>query len=158
MRIKAKDILPKKVTIVNRLLGVDNDSGKDIFYKKTLKDCMWDDKQISSRNGNNITFTDGYRVQIPQNQEFTYFPYSVWKNNENLEDCFTLSVDDVIILGEVKEEITPSNITEIIDKYKPNAFRIRQFHDLTFNGINTKGIFLNQYASILSIEGVWYVY
>ena len=154
MRVKVKEMLPKKVTIVNRLLGVDNGSGKDIFYKKILKDCMWDDKQISSRNGNSITFIDGYKVQIPQDQEFTYFEYNIWKNKENLEDCFTLSNDDVMILGEVKEEITPNNITEIIDKYKPNAFRIRQFHDLTFKGINTSGDFLNKYASILSVEGV----
>lgn len=154
MRIKAKEMLPQTVTIVNRLKGEDNDTGRDMFYKKILKDCVWNDKQIASRNGNTITYSEGYQVHIPQDQKFTYFEYKTWKNKENLEDCFTFSLDDYVILGEVVEEITPDNITDIVDKYKPNAFQIRQFQDLSMPGINTKGSFLMKYASIFYVEGV----
>lgn len=154
MRINAKEMLSQKVTIVNRLKGVDNDSGKDIFYKKTLKDCVWMGKQIGSRNGNEIVYTEGYQVHIPKSQEYTYFDYEVWKNKENLEDCFTFSLDDYVILGEVVEEITSDNITKIIKKYKPNSLQIRQFQDLTMPGIKTNGNFLLNYANMYYVEGV----
>lgn len=154
MQINAKQMLPQTVTIVNRLKGVDNDSGRDTFHKKILKDCVWMDKQIGSRSGNQITYSEGYQVHIPQAQKFTYFEYKIWRNAENLEDCFTLSVDDYVILGEVTEEITSNNITEVLDKYKPNAMQIRQFQDLSMPGINTNGNFLMKYASMFYVEGV----
>lgn len=154
MRIKAKEMLPQTVTIVNRLKGEDNDTGRDIFYKKTLKNCVWMGKQIGSRNGNEIAYTEGYQVHIPKSQKFTYFEYNIWKNKENLDDCFTLSLDDYVILGEVTEEITTDNITKIIKKYKPNALQIRQFQDLTMPGIKTNGNFLLNYASMYYVEGV----
>lgn len=154
MRINAKEMLPQTVTIVNRLKGVDNDSGRDIFHKKTLKDCVWMDKQIGSRNGNEMVYTNGYQVHIPKNQESTYFEYNMWKNQENINDCFTFSIDDYVILGDVSEEITPNNITEIIEKYKPNALQIRQFQDLSIPNISTNGNFLMKYASMFYVEGV----
>ena len=147
-------MLPQTVTIVNRLKGEDNDTGRDMFYKKILKDCVWNDKQIASRNGNTITYTEGYQVHIPTDQEYTYFEYKQWCNKDNVEDCFTMSLDDYVILGEVTEEITSNNITEIIEKYKPNAFQIRQFQDLTLSGINTNKNFLMKYASMYYVEGV----
>ena len=154
MRIKAKEMLPQTVTIVNRLKGEDNDTGRDIFYKKILKNCVWMGKQIGSRNGNEIAYTEGYQVHIPADQEYTYFEYNIWKNKENLDDCFTLSLDDYVILGDVPEEITSANVTKIIKKYKPNAFQIRQFQDLTMPGIKTNGNLLLNYASMYYVEGV----
>lgn len=154
MRINTKEMLSQKVTIVNRLKGVDNDSGKDIFYKKTLNDCVWMGKQIGSRNGNEMIYTEGYQVHIPRNQECTYFEYKDWIAKENLDDCFTLSVDDYVILGEVTEEITPNNVTKIIQKYKPNAFQIRLHDDLNLKGIHANGNFVLNYASMYYVEGV----
>ena len=109
---------------------------------------------VTGYDGNTITYSNGYEVHIPQAQEYTYFEYSIWKNSENLDDCFTFSVDDYVILGEVEEEITPNNITEVIDKYKPNAFQIRVYEDLTLGGINVNKKFLNNFASMYSAEGV----
>jgi hypothetical protein len=59
-----------------------------------------------------------------------------------------------VILGEVEEEITPNNITEVIEKYKPNAFQIRVYEDLTLGGINVDKKFLTKFASMYSAEGV----
>jgi hypothetical protein len=154
MRINPKKMLSNKITIVNRLKGVDNDSGRDMFFKKVLDNCAWNSKEIATRNGNTITYSNGYEVHIPQAQEYTYFEYNIWKNKENLDDCFTFSLDDYVILGEVEEEITPNNITEVIDKYKPNAFQIRVYEDLTLGGINVNKKFLNNFASMYSAEGV----
>jgi hypothetical protein len=154
MRINPKKMLSNKITIVNRLKGVDNDSGRDMFFKKVLDNCAWNSKEIATRSGNTVTYSNGYEVHIPQAQEYTYFDYSIWKNSENLDDCFTFSVDDYVILGEVEEEITPNNITEVIEKYKPNAFQIRVYEDLTLGGINVNKKFLNNFASMYSAEGV----
>ena len=154
MRINPKKMLSNKITIVNRLKGVDNDSGREMFFKKVLDNCAWNSKEIATRNGNTITYSNGYEVHIPQAQEYTYFEYNIWKNKENLDDCFTFSLDDYVILGEVEEEITPNNITEVIDKYKPNAFQIRVYEDLTLGGINVNKKFLNNFASMYSAEGV----
>ena len=78
----------------------------------------------------------------------------MWKNKENVDDCFTFSVDDYVILGEVSEEINSKNITEIIEMYKPNAFQVRMYEDLTLAGINVDKKFLTKFASMYSVEGV----
>lgn len=154
MRINAEKMLSNKITIVNRLKGVDNDTGRDMFFKKVLDNCAWNSKEIATRNGNTITYSNGFEVHIPQAQEYTYFEYNIWKNKENVDDCFTFSVDDYVILGEVSEEINSKNITEIIEKYKPNAFQVRMYEDLTLAGINVEKKFLTKFASMYSVEGV----
>ena len=66
---------------------------------------------------------------------------------------WTVSLNDYIVLGEVTEDITPKNITQVMAKYEPNACKVRVFEDLTFDdGVVGQG-FLEQYASIYYVEG-----
>lgn len=156
MRVKPQLMIPQTITIVNRHKSRDNGTGRDKFYKKVLKDCVWDFKRLSHRSGNTVTYTDGFAIQIPRDQEYTYMPYEIWKNEENLKDCFTISLDDYIFLGELSEdEITPNNISQLVQAHKGNVCQIKSFNDLTLSdgSFSSKGGFLMKYASIYYVEG-----
>jgi hypothetical protein len=155
MRIKPSLIIPQTITVVNKLKGKDNATSKDIYYKKVLKDCVWNIKSVMNQNGTNISFGKGVSVQIPKDQEYTFMPYNIWKLVENLEDCFTLSLGDYIFLGEIVEEVTSQNISALIQQYKSNVIQIKDFSDYTLPdaGYSFRGGFLFKYASIYVVEG-----
>lgn len=154
MRINAEKALPKTVTIINKLRAKDNKTGKDIYYKKKLVDCFWSVKQLSAQAGQTITHSDVVAVHIPKGQEFVYLTYDKWKTQ--IEDCFTLSVDDYLIQGEVSEEVTPENITDLLQRYAPNTCRIKHINDLTMpsDTLDHNGGFLLKYANMIYVEGV----
>ena len=59
-----------------------------------------------------------------------YLPYKEWKNLEDKTGYYTLSNQDVIILDEVTEEVTPNTITKIKNEYEPNTCEIRSIEQV----------------------------
>lgn len=153
MRIEPKQALPQTVTILNKLKKADANTSTDVWYKKTLKDCVWSVVANSSQTGTQTNLGYKVTVQIPEEQETPFKPYAEWKEAGMQDGAFTVSLDDYIVLGEVLENITSQNIVTIIKKYEPNACKIRLFEDCTFKGLQLNG-FLQQYASIYYVEGV----
>ena len=155
MRVNPQLMIPQTITLVNRHKAKDNGTGKDVFYKKVLVDCVWNATHNARNNGNSVTYTSGISVQIPTAQVYTYFDYSIWKNVENLEDCFTFSLDDYVFLGELAEDVTPNNIHQLIQAHKGKVFQIKRFDDLSLSdgSFSSKGGFLMKYASIYYVEG-----
>ena len=156
MRVNLSKLLPQKVTIINRLKSKDNESKRDKFYKTLLTDCIWDSKSLAHQNGKEVYYTKGYSVQIPDCQEAKYKPYSEWKDNQNTLNCFTLSLDDYVILGDVTEDITADNVTQIINKYSPFVFKISTITPLNVggNGLSyDNNNFAMRYTSGFYVEG-----
>ena len=153
MRIDAQQALPQTVTILNKLKKADTNTSTDVWYKKTLKNCVWSVVANSSQTGTQTNLGYKVTVQIPESQETPFKPYTEWKEAGMQDVAFTVSLDDYIILGEVPENITSQNIVTIMKKYEPNACKIRLFEDCTFKGLQLNG-FLQQYASIYYVEGV----
>ena len=59
-----------------------------------------------------------------------YLPYKDWKNLADKTGYYTLSNQDVIILDEVTEEVTPNTITKIKNEYEPNTCEIRSIEQV----------------------------
>lgn len=70
-----------------------------------------------------------HTVQIPESEN--YLPYREWRKVENRNDAFTLRTGDYVVLGEVEETITSSNLKATMNLYEPDAFQIQSFRDAT---------------------------
>ena len=69
---------------------------------------------------------------------------------------WTVSQNHWIVLGDVQEDISSANITQLMASYEPNACKIQLFEDLTLpdGSYCTGDSFLEQYANIYYVEGV----
>lgn len=152
MRIDLKEVIPKDITIINKLNKAESATGLDVWVKHTLHECSWSSKEIETAAGTQTSVGRVTKVQIPSGKNPNYKPYHDWSKAGNQEDFWTISEGDYVVLGEVAEEVNASNIVKTMAKYKPNQCRIQMFEDLTVK-LQSSG-FLEQYLSIYYIEGV----
>lgn len=122
-------IVQGNITILNKLKRTDSITGLDVWYKTVIKSCTYSRTKISNVNGQVVSMGTQFTILIPFTNK--YVPYHKWKDLENKDTKFTLSNQDIIILGEIKEkEITPNNIVSIKNKYSPNACEIRNIEEV----------------------------
>lgn len=116
------------ITLLNRLKRQDSVTNTDVWYKTIIKNCTYNKDRVSSVNGTVISMGQSFTILIP----FTgnYLPYKEWKNLEDKTGYYTLSNQDVIILDEVTEEVTPNTITKIKNEYEPNTCEIRSIEQV----------------------------
>lgn len=152
MRVNLSKLLQQKVTIINRLKSKDNESKRDKFYKKILDNCIWDNSKSANQSGKAIYYSNGYSVQIPTEQKYKYKDYREWI--KDIENSFTLSLDDYVVLGEVTEDIAPDNLKDIINRYSPNVFKISLTNTYTQDGISTNSNnFALKYTNYYEVKG-----
>ena len=59
-----------------------------------------------------------------------YLPYREWKKLDDKTGYYTLSTKDVIVLGDVEENVNPSNIIAIKNDYSPDACDIQSIEQV----------------------------
>jgi hypothetical protein len=120
------------VTVLNKLRSVDSPTKKDVWSKETISGCTWSEKTVRAVAGTTVQTASTRIVRAPQNS--LYLPYQEWI--AKTETNFTFSTGDYLILGEIPEtDITPQNVLQIVQKYRPNAFEIKAFKDNTALGL-----------------------
>lgn len=124
------------ITVFNCLRASDNpNSTKDIWQKTVLHDCFY--KNVIGRTDNlsaDPKMSNVYTSRIPESK--SYKPYREWCRlpDEERSQYFTFSLKDIVIKDECLEEITgtsPNTASEILSRYKPDAFIITAFSDNT---------------------------
>lgn len=124
------------ITIYNCLRVADNPNDtKDIWYKTVIKDCFY--KTVIGRTEyvDKAPKTESaYTVRIPESE--MYRPYHEWINlsDEERRGYFTCSLKDIVIKGACMEEIigiSPNTASQILSRYKPDAFIVTAFSDNT---------------------------
>lgn len=94
--------------------------GQDGAWDKTvLRNCFWKSSIITTQNGTDASMANTYTVRIPKGR---------------VKADFTVSVGDVVVLGECMDEITrktPNTAAEVLLRNKPNAFKVTAFSDNT---------------------------
>ena len=76
------------------------------------------------------TVSNTYTVRIAQDKR--YLPYTDFVQNPT--GHFTASMDDIVVLGNCQEEITGVDghtATQLLNRHKPNAFKVTAFSDNT---------------------------
>ena len=116
------------ITLLNRLKRKDSVTNTDVWYKTKIQNCVYKKDRITTVNGTVVSMGQAFTVLIP----FTgnYLPYKDWKQLEDKTGFYTLSEQDVIILDDVIEEVTPQNITQIKNDYEPNTCEIRSIEQV----------------------------
>ena len=116
------------ITLLNKLKRKDSVTNTDVWYKTKIQNCVYKKDRITTVNGTVVSMGQAFTVLIP----FTgnYLPYKDWKKLEDKTGFYTLSEQDVIILDDVIEEVTPQNITQIKNDYEPNTCEIRSIEQV----------------------------
>ena len=116
------------ITLLNKLKRKDSSTNLDVWFKTIIRNCQFKKTTISNISGTTVSMGQQFTVLIP----FTgvYVPYKDWKSLEDKSGVYTLSNQDVIILGEVTEEVTTQNITQIKNDYEPNTCEIRSIEQV----------------------------
>lgn len=123
-----KNIYNQKVTILNKLKRSDNQSNLDVWYKTIVDDAAWYRQSDRTVTNNNVSIGSYIVCLLPYHQE--YLPYSEWKDVVNQSEHFTMSPGDYIVLGDVTEEITASNVVSVISQYEPNVCTVKHCTEL----------------------------
>lgn len=130
IKINRNQLLPTfdyPITIINKLKSVNSTTKLDSYYKTVIQNCVFTTEIVRNVQGTQASVGNVYISRIPKDER--YKPYAEWIKTL---DGFTISTDDYIIKGEIEEDlITPNNIIQIVNKYRPNAFQIRVFKDNT---------------------------
>lgn len=124
----------KTITVYNCLQAKDSQEKKERWYRRTLHDCFFKAQTTETANGTQVQKANVYVARIPEDKD--YLPYKKWKElqEEERQKKFTFSEGDIIICGECLEEIAEKNgqtAVSLLQKYKPDAFRITAFSDNT---------------------------
>ena len=123
------------ITVFNCLKAADNpNSMKDTWQKTVLHDCYY--KNVMGRVDSEKTskMQNVYTARIPKSD--SYLPYQEWAQMAEAArtSYFTFSLGDIIVRGECNDLITgtsPNTATELLQKYKPDAFLVTAFSDNT---------------------------
>lgn len=119
-----KNIYNQRITILNKLKRVDTDDKKlDVWYKHTVDNAVWYEDSARNSGGNGVYIGTYITVLIPFNDD--YVDYRNWKQLTNKDSKFTMSSGDYIVLGDVEEEITASNVVETMKSYEGNYCIVR---------------------------------
>lgn len=153
MRIRPEIALPETITILNKLKKSDSATGLDVWYKRTLQNCVWNVEAVANQSGTTTSLGATIQCQIPQSNG-GYLPYNEWKQAGNQSEHWTVSQNDYVVLGEVTEEVTAANIVKVLSSYEPNACKIQLFEDRTLKGGAIASGFLGQYSNYYYVEGV----
>ena len=111
------------LTVLNKLKASDSVTKQDVWYKSVIPWCSWMARSESAIQGTTVSIGSHFVVRIPK--QSNYLPYAQWKQNP--DGHLTFSVGDIIINGEIEEDIIP----QIFQKYQPQAFYVRVFQNNT---------------------------
>ena len=152
MRV-SPEIYDSTVTLLNKLDAKDAALAQDAYYKTILTGCMWSDSSTRTVGSDGtVSIATAHQVQIPEMAD--YLPYREWVKPENRDGHFTVREGDYVILGEVTEDVTPSNYRAVIKAYEPQAFQVQAFQDCTFGkGFSSSKSGWQRFAEVLSLEG-----
>lgn len=119
------NIYNQKVTILNKLKRSDSTNNIDEWHKMVISDAAWY-AQVQRTVQNSSVAIGSYIVcLIPYHKEF--LAYSDWKQEGQQEGHYTISSGDYIVLGEIEEEVTASNVVSLMSKYEPNVCTVKHF-------------------------------
>lgn len=120
----------RTITLYNHIKVTDTEDKKERWIKTVLHNCFWKSQVNTGFNGTRASVQNTYVVRIPLDDR--YLPYAEFIKSQ--EGHFTVTSDDIVILGECQEEITGvsgQTAAQVLTRYKPDAFKVTAFTDNT---------------------------
>ena len=113
------------ITIFNRY----KENGKEHWKRTVLHNCFWKCETHVVLSGTSSSKANSYTARIPKDAR--YIPCGMFTDVVNQ---FSLKNGDLCILGDADEVITGASghtATDVLQKYKPNSFKITAVADNT---------------------------
>ena len=126
------------ITVYNKY--EDPATRKISWYRTVLHNCFWKYTGNKLVVGETVIETNTTLCRIPAQPEF--LARHIWNNTEDKSSYFTLGTGDIIVKGEVEEEIdeyaSDYRSSDILTKYKKygECMCIEQCADLSGDGRN----------------------
>lgn len=118
------------LTLYNRIHATDTPDRKERWIRTVLHNCFWKSQIQTGFRDTGVSSQNIYVVRIPEDAR--YLPYAEFVKHPI--GRFTFSQGDLVVLGECKEEITGETshtMTQVLNRYRPDAFQITAFTDNT---------------------------
>lgn len=116
----------------------DPTTQEEIWYRTVLTDCFWKNVGNQVMVGNETLEGESVICRIPADDN--YVPKNEWDVLENKTGKFTISTNDIIVVGEVDDEINEytSGVrsTDLLNKYNGMCMRISNMSINTYTGAN----------------------
>lgn len=112
------------------------------WYRHTIHDCFWKNVGGKVNVGGVVLDTESITCRIPQQRNFMEAYKWMTIPNDEKANYFTLQQDDIIIVGEVLDEINEYasglRANDLINKYRvQGCIKINDFAIDTMNGMNS---------------------
>lgn len=118
------------ITLYSRIKAEDTKDRKERWIRTVLPSCFWKNKIVTEFSGTQASAANAYIVRIPENPNYRKYRDFI----KAPENCFTVSQDDIVILGECAEEITGKpgqTAVQVLSRNKPDAFKVTAFSNNT---------------------------
>lgn len=141
------------VTVLNKLDARDSALKLDTWYKQVVTGALWV-ASITRSVATDGTVSIGQSVKCHIANRAEFKPYDVWKAAENRDAYFTVRTGDYVILGEVTDDVTASNVLRIVKAKGGDAMQVRAFRDLRDPAVSYRAPGMEAIMETLYIEGV----
>lgn len=122
------------ITLYNKIRASDSNDKKEHWNRTVLHNCFWKSVINTGFSGTEASVRNTYVVRIPE--DCRYLPYAEYTRQPG--GRFSMSHDDIVVKGECREEITGESgqtAAQVLNRHKPEAFRITAFSDNTGFGV-----------------------
>lgn len=141
------------VTVLNKLDARDSALKLDTWYKQVVTGALWS-ANITRNVATDGSVSIGQSVKCHIANRAEYMPYDEWKAAGNRDAYFTIRTGDYVILGEVTEDVTASNVLQIVKARGDDAMQVKAFRDLRDAAVSYPSRQLESMMETLYIEGV----
>jgi hypothetical protein len=111
----------KTITLYNRYVDKSGDKALTIWHRTVLHDCFFTTEAVTQLSGTSLSIADSYICRIPEDSRYT-------DDYKGIDGTFTLKPDDVIVCGEVDDNISDfkgSRISDLLQKYAGRSFTVK---------------------------------
>lgn len=141
------------VTVLNKLDARDSALKLDTWYKQVVTGALWSaDITRSVATDGTVQIGQSVKCHIANRSEF--MTYDEWKAAGNRDAYFTIRTGDYVILGEVTDDVTASNVLQIVKSKGNDAMQVKAFRDLRDQSVNYPSAGMESIMETLYIEGV----
>lgn len=120
------------LTVFNRIF--DTDTKATAWQKTVLQNCFYLQNSDQMQSGTTIRADNTYVVRIPASE--AYIPQTEWEAMQGEHTgLFTLTPGDLIFKGEIPDEIESGSGNSLLERYKPDCFKIQSVYDGTGYGV-----------------------
>ncbi len=125
------------ITLYNRYVDRSGEKAFTTWRRTVLDNCFFQTEANTQLSGTTLSMADSYICRIPEDNRFT-------EDYVGAEGSFTLKPEDVIVLGEVEDEISDfkgERVADLLQRYHGRSFTVKSV------SINTKLPYAKHYRA-----------